>query len=245
MGVGLISNLKFQLNFSESQRQPDRKDYIVGAQTTHALMPMQQQNQEQLLNICDEIKVDGVDDYTGNGKAYVSDDVSRRHEAVPDKSSVREYTHFDFIVNMLCNNEVGSGEEDKETKIHEIRGHLPAQEIELKLQTEAVDIRALSACNFHKKVNESDNLSHEQKGSSFHMLPKYRDHFKSKPGLCHLFAYEFEVHCSQSIVGHTQPIPFSVRPAVWGKRQVSVLSAQEMLEVIPCLCVSGSGLCSY
>jgi hypothetical protein len=41
VGVGLISNPKFQLNFTESQRHPDGKDYIVGAQTTYALMPMQ------------------------------------------------------------------------------------------------------------------------------------------------------------------------------------------------------------
>jgi hypothetical protein len=95
VGVGLISNPKFQLNFSESQRLPNVKDYTVGAQTTHALMPMQQQNQKQLLNICDEIKVDGVDYYTGNGEAYESDDVSRRHKAVPDKSSMRNDTHFD------------------------------------------------------------------------------------------------------------------------------------------------------
>jgi hypothetical protein len=61
---------------------------------------------------------------------------------------------------MLCNNEVGSGEEDKEKKICEIRGHLPAQETELKLQTEAVDIRALSARDLHEKVDESDNLRH-------------------------------------------------------------------------------------
>jgi len=34
VGVGHISNLKFQLNFLELQRQSDGKDYIVGAQTT-------------------------------------------------------------------------------------------------------------------------------------------------------------------------------------------------------------------
>jgi hypothetical protein len=164
---------------------------------------MWQQNQKQLLNICDEIKVDGVDYYTGNGEAYISNDVSRRHKAVPDKSSMRDDTHFDFIVNVLCDNEVGSGEEDKETKILEIRGHLLAQETELKLQTEAVDIRALSTHNLHKKVDESDNLSHEPKGSLFHMLSKYRDHFMSKPRLCHLLEYECEVQCSEPIVART------------------------------------------
>jgi len=46
VGAGLISNPKFQLNFSESQRQPEGMYYIVGAQTTHALMPMRKQNQK-------------------------------------------------------------------------------------------------------------------------------------------------------------------------------------------------------
>ena len=40
VGVGLISNPKFQLNFSELQRQSCGKENIVGAQTTHALIPM-------------------------------------------------------------------------------------------------------------------------------------------------------------------------------------------------------------
>jgi hypothetical protein len=83
--VGLISNPKFQLNLSESQRQPDGKDYLVGAQNTHALIPLQQQNQKELLNTCDEIKVNGVGYYAGNGETFVLNDVGRRDEAVPDK----------------------------------------------------------------------------------------------------------------------------------------------------------------
>jgi hypothetical protein len=48
---------------------------------------MRQQSQKDLLNINDEIKVDGVGYYAGNGENFVSDDVSRRNEAVPYKSS--------------------------------------------------------------------------------------------------------------------------------------------------------------
>jgi len=155
VGVGLISNPKFQRNFSESKRQPEVKYYILGAQSIHALMPMRQQNQKELLNICDEIKLDWIDCYTGNGEGYVSDDVSRIYEAVADKNSTRDDTHFDFTVNMLCNNEVGSGEEDKMSKLCDITGHLPTRETELKLQTEAVDIRAHGARDLRKKVDVS------------------------------------------------------------------------------------------
>jgi len=47
--VGLISNPKFQLNFSELQRQSDGKENIVGAQTIHVLILMQQQSQKEYL----------------------------------------------------------------------------------------------------------------------------------------------------------------------------------------------------
>jgi hypothetical protein len=42
IGVAVISNPVFQLNFPESQttKQLDGKDHRVGAQTTHALMPV-------------------------------------------------------------------------------------------------------------------------------------------------------------------------------------------------------------
>jgi len=45
----------------------------------------------------------------------------------------------------------------------EIRGHLQTQGTESKLQTLAVDIRELSSHDLREKVDESDNLSHEQK----------------------------------------------------------------------------------
>ena len=104
-----------------------------------------------------------------------------------------------------------------------MRSHLQTQEAESKLQTEAVDIRALSARDLRKKENESDDISHEQKGSLFHMLLKYRAHFMSRPGLCKVFEYEFEVQCSKPIVGHTRPIPFPVRPGVRKKKPPTAL----------------------
>jgi len=163
-------------------------------------MPMQQHIQKELLSNCDEIKVDEVGYCVEKRENLISDDVTLRDEAVPDKSSTSGDTQFDFIVNMLCNNEVGSGEQDKQMNLFEIRDHLPTQESKLKLQTEAVDIRALSASDLRKKADESDNLSHEQKGSLFHMLSKYRAKFTSKPGLCNLFEYEFKVQCSEPLL---------------------------------------------
>ena len=61
------------------------------------------------------------------------------------------------------------------------------------------------------------------------MLSKYRAHFTSKPGLCNLFEYEFEVQFSELIVCHTRPIPFSVRPA--DREQIKKMMADNILEI--------------
>jgi len=113
VGVGFIPKPKIQLNFSKIQRQSYGKN-TVGARATLTLMFMQQQSQKELLSICDEIKVDEVGYWTEKRKNFVSDDVSRRNEAVPFKSSTRGDTPSDFIVTMLCNNEVGLVKQDTE-----------------------------------------------------------------------------------------------------------------------------------
>jgi hypothetical protein len=55
---------------------------------------MRQQGQKDLLNICDEIKMDGVGYHAGNGETFVSNDVGRREEAVPEKSSTMGDNQF-------------------------------------------------------------------------------------------------------------------------------------------------------
>jgi hypothetical protein len=92
----------------------------------------------------------------------------------------------------------------------------------------AVDIMAVSVGDLRKKMDESDILSQEQEGSFLHVL-KYKAHFTSKPGLCKAFEYEFEVNCSEPIVGHTRPIPYSVRPAV--REQTRQMVADSVLEI--------------
>ena len=61
------------------------------------------------------------------------------------------------------------------------------------------------------------------------MLSKYRAHFTSKPGLCNLYEHKFGVQCSEPTVGHTRPIPFSVRPAV--REQIRQMMADNVLEI--------------
>jgi hypothetical protein len=72
---------------------------------------------------------------------------------------------------------------------------------------------AFSFRDVRKKLDESDKLGHEHSENLFYILSQYTNHFPSKPGLCELFEYEYQVQFSQPTVGHTQPIPFSVRAA--------------------------------
>jgi hypothetical protein len=53
---------------------------MVGAQTTYVLIPTQQQSQNELLSVCDEIKVDEVGYYAGNRETFVSNGERRRDE---------------------------------------------------------------------------------------------------------------------------------------------------------------------
>lgn len=87
----------------------------MGVRDAHASKLVQQQNQE-LLDDCDEIGVDEIGHYTGNGEIFGFNDADCKDETVSDKDSTKDDTQFDFIVNM-CNNEVGSGGQDKEMKI--------------------------------------------------------------------------------------------------------------------------------
>jgi hypothetical protein len=67
------------------------------------------------------------------------------------------------------------------------------------------------------------------RSEAYSMLSKYRVHFTSKPGLCDLFEYEFEVKYSEPTVGHTRPIPFSVGPAF--REHIRQMMADNVLEI--------------
>jgi hypothetical protein len=106
VGVGLVLNPKFQLNLSESPNttQQNGRDYIASDQTTDTLTYMRKESQKAVLKNRDKIKVYGVGSDARDGETFVSADVSRSDEAILDKSDIRDDTHFEFIVSMLCNN---------------------------------------------------------------------------------------------------------------------------------------------
>jgi hypothetical protein len=58
---------------------------------------------------------------------------------------------------------------------------------------------------------------------------KYKDAFTTKPGKCKNFSYKLEVNCPEPIVGHSRPIPFSVRDA--GRTQIEQMEKDGILEI--------------
>lgn len=90
-----------------------------------------------------------------NGETFVSDDTSRSDEAFLDKSDIRNYICFEFIVNMLYNNEVCRNEGDKQMKMYEIISHLKAQGTELNLK-----ISGHLALRTYARNHEPVNLTH-------------------------------------------------------------------------------------
>jgi len=75
------------LNFSELQKQPGgRKGFYSGCSDRTRIDAWATAKSAGLTENCDDIKVEEVGYYAGNDETFVSDDASRRDEAVPDNS---------------------------------------------------------------------------------------------------------------------------------------------------------------
>jgi hypothetical protein len=83
--------------------------------------------------------------------------------------------------------------------------------------TDAVDTRAIQNSELLRKVEEASRLSTEQKTKLFNVLLRYKKFFTSKPGRCDTFQYKFKVSPEGQLVGHSRPIPFTVRSTVRAK----------------------------
>jgi hypothetical protein len=231
MGVGLAARPGVQLNLIEllTMRREDERVNTVRAETPKNFTSMCEESQRALLQYHDKIKLKGLGTNFRDGDTFISDDERRSGDATLYKSDADDDDHSELIVNMLDINESGEKERDKEMKGCKFKVQLTTPETEVNTETGSEDIRALSIHDLRMKVDESDNLTHEQKKDLFSTVLKYKAHFSSKPRLCKIFEYEFEVQCSEPVVGHTRQIPFSVRPAV--REQIRQIMADNVLEI--------------
>jgi hypothetical protein len=62
--------------------------------------------------------------------------------------------------------------------------------------------------------NSINTLSPVQKTELRDLLSNYREHFTSKPGRCGSYEYEYKLNDTAPYIGHTGPVPFSLRPAI-------------------------------
>jgi hypothetical protein len=76
------------------------------------------------------------------------------------------------------------------------------------------DPRSLRKADLSALVEQIVNVNNEQKGELYRILEKYIGSFTSKPAVCKLFSYKFQVEPDRPIVGYNRPIAFALRPAV-------------------------------
>jgi hypothetical protein len=79
---------------------------------------------------------------------------------------------------------------------------------------EREDNRSISHVGLARKAEEAGFLGKGQRKNLLELLLKYQEYFTSRPGRCNNFEYTFRVNHKEPIVGHTRPIPFSIRPKV-------------------------------
>jgi hypothetical protein len=94
------------------------------------------------------------------------------------------------------------------------RVYLTYQDSNEKPKSKPVDTKSVNEAELCRKIQEASRLTAEQKSRLFDMLVQYMEHFTARPSKCNLFEYEFEVTQGEPLVGHSRPIPFSMRKAV-------------------------------
>jgi hypothetical protein len=90
------------------------------------------------------------------------------------------------------------------------------------------DPRSLRKTDLSALIEQIVDLNKEQKRDLYEILVKYLDSFTSKPGVCKLFSYKFQVEADRPIVGYNRPIAFALRPAV--RQQIEQMLKDDILE---------------
>ena len=88
------------------------------------------------------------------------------------------------------------------------RIHVPTPEQDFS------DPRSLLKPDLSALIEQVANINIIQKKELYKVLVKYIGSFTSKPGVCNLFSYKFQVEADRPLVGYNRPIAFALRPAV-------------------------------
>ena len=212
-----------------SIRNQNGKENLTGVEDSKLKNSLWQVMQKGVKCNYPECEVDGLVVRAEIGEGNTITDVSCKERIVRDENCMGRNENLEFVREMLTNDDDEGRKRIKEIKSCEITETKSKSDAKLGLSTDMSDTRTLDVRILGRKIVESDKLTCGQKESLKCMLWKYKAQFASKPGLCNLFEYEFEVQGLEPYVRHTRPIPFSVRPAV--REQIKQMVADGVLEV--------------
>jgi hypothetical protein len=98
-----------------------------------------------------------------------------------------------------------------------------------KTERNVSDPRSLRTADLYALIEATEGLNNIQKESLSILLMKYIKHMTSKPGMCQVFEYKFQLSDPKPIVGFSRAIPFAIRPVV--REQIKQIIKDDIIEI--------------
>lgn len=114
-------------------------------------------------------------------------------------------------------------------RVNVVKKDLPGPEPSTHPEQSPPDPRSLRSEDVYKLVEQVSSLNVEQRQKLSSVLLKYLDFMTTKPGLCTLLNYKFQVVSDQPIVSFSRPIPFAQRPAI--QELINQMMSDGILEI--------------
>jgi hypothetical protein len=181
----------------------------------------------------------GVHPYNGSSSGFLSHkgtlDVSKGNNSL-DYVAAGEYLG-DVVPNtevfdVFCDQRRGSDDRTAVSNvdlcINYVKGSLPGCEPNTYPKQSPTDPRSLRKEDVSNLVEQVACLTDEQRKELFAILVKYLKFLTTKPGMCTLLRYKFQITSDQPIISYSRPIPFAQRPAI--QEQLSQMLADGILE---------------
>jgi hypothetical protein len=98
-----------------------------------------------------------------------------------------------------------------------------------KTEQEVSDPRSLQTADLHALIEATEGLNNIQKESLINLLVKYIKHMTSKPRMCRIFEYKFQLSDPKPILGFSRAIPFVIRAVV--RQQIRQMTEDDIIEI--------------
>jgi hypothetical protein len=91
------------------------------------------------------------------------------------------------------------------------------------------DPHSLRTADLHALIEATGSLNNIQKENLSNLLMKYIKHMTSKPGMCRVLEYKFQLSDPKPIVGVSRDIPFAIHPLV--REQIKQTIKDDIIEI--------------